>query len=36
MADPTATVLLDTLVELAIEARAPRLEEAVRAAEAAA
>ena len=36
MADPTATVLLDTLVELAVEARAPRLEEAVRAAEAAA
>ena len=35
MADP-ATVLLDTLVELAIEARAPRSEEAVRAAEAAA
>jgi hypothetical protein len=35
-ADPTATVLLDTLVELAVEARAPRLEEAVRAAEAAA
>ena len=36
MADPTATVLLDTLVELAIEARAPRSEEAVQAAEAAA
>jgi hypothetical protein len=35
-ADPAATVLLDTLVELAVEARAPRLEEAVRAAEAAA
>ena len=29
MADPAATVLLDTLVELAIEARAPRSEEAV-------
>jgi hypothetical protein len=35
-ADPTATMLLDSLVELAVEARAPRLEEAVRAAEAAA
>src|SRR4051794_39344334 len=36
LADPTATMLLDSLVELAVEARAPRLEEAVRAAEAAA
>jgi Glycosyl hydrolases family 2, TIM barrel domain len=36
MADPTATRLLDSLVELAVEARAPRLEDAVRAAEAAA
>ena len=36
MADPTATGLLDSLVELSVEARAPRLEEAVRAAEAAA
>ena len=36
MADPTATMLLDSLVELAVEARAPRLEDAVRAAEAAA
>jgi Glycosyl hydrolases family 2, sugar binding domain/Glycosyl hydrolases family 2, TIM barrel domain/Glycosyl hydrolases family 2 len=36
MADPTATMLLDSLVELAVEARASRLEEAVRAAEAAA
>jgi hypothetical protein len=35
-ADPTATVLLDSLVELAVESRASRLEEAVRAAEAAA
>jgi hypothetical protein len=34
--DPTATMLLDALVELAVEARASRLEEAVRAAEAAA
>jgi hypothetical protein len=36
MADPTATILLDSLVELSVEARAARLEEAVRAAEAAA
>ncbi len=36
MADPTATMLLDSLVELSVEARAARLEEAVRAAEAAA
>ncbi len=36
MADPTATMLLDSLLELAVEARASRLEEAVRAAEAAA
>lgn len=36
MADPTATMLLDSLVELAVESRASRLEEAVRAAEAAA
>ncbi|HLM38251.1 MAG TPA: glycoside hydrolase family 2, partial [Microvirga sp.] len=36
MADPTATMLTDALMELAAEARAPRLEEAVRAAEAAA
>jgi hypothetical protein len=36
MADPNATRLLDSLVELAVEARAPRLEDAVRAAEAAA
>lgn len=34
--DPTATVLTDALVDLAVEARAQRLEEAVRAAEAAA
>ena len=34
--DPTATVLLDALVDLAMEARATRLDEAVRAAEAAA
>jgi hypothetical protein len=32
--DPTATVLTDALIELAVEARAQRLEEAVRAAEA--
>jgi hypothetical protein len=36
LADPTATILTDSLVELSVEARAPRLEEAVRAAEAAA
>jgi len=36
LADPTATILMDALVELAIESRAARLEEAVRAAEAAA
>jgi hypothetical protein len=36
MADPSATMLLDALVELAVESRAARLEEAVRAAEAAA
>jgi Glycosyl hydrolases family 2, sugar binding domain/Glycosyl hydrolases family 2, TIM barrel domain/Glycosyl hydrolases family 2 len=36
MADPTATMLLDSLVDLSVEARAARLEEAVRAAEAAA
>ncbi|QFU17849.1 glycoside hydrolase family 2 protein [Microvirga thermotolerans] len=36
MADPTATMLLDSLVELAVESRMARLEEAVRAAEAAA
>jgi hypothetical protein len=36
LADPTATTLVDSLVELAIESRASRLEEAVRAAEAAA
>jgi hypothetical protein len=36
LADPTATLLTDALVELAIESRAARLEEAVRAAEAAA
>jgi Glycosyl hydrolases family 2, sugar binding domain/Glycosyl hydrolases family 2, TIM barrel domain/Glycosyl hydrolases family 2 len=35
-ADPTATMLLDSLVDLAMEARSPRIEEAVRAAEAAA
>jgi hypothetical protein len=34
--DPTATMMLDNLVQLAVEARAPRLEDAVRAAEAAA
>jgi hypothetical protein len=34
--DPTATVLLDALLELAVETRAARLEEAVRAAERAA
>ncbi|HEY8564256.1 MAG TPA: sugar-binding domain-containing protein [Beijerinckiaceae bacterium] len=36
LADPTATMLLDGLTELSVEARAPRLEEAIRAAEAAA
>lgn len=36
LADPTATNLLDSFIELSVEARAPRLEEAVRAAEAAA
>ncbi|MGO4572259.1 glycoside hydrolase family 2 protein [Microvirga sp. 2TAF3] len=36
VADPTATTLLDSLIELSVEARAQRLEEAVRAAEAAA
>ena len=36
LADPTATLLTDALVELAVESRAARLEEAVRAAEAAA
>ena len=36
LADPTATMLTDALVELAVESRAARLEEAVRAAEAAA
>ncbi|KAB0265434.1 glycoside hydrolase family 2 protein [Microvirga brassicacearum] len=36
LADPTATMLLDSLIELAVESRAQRLEEAVRAAEAAA
>ena len=36
LADPTATTLVDNLVELAVESRATRLEEAVRAAEAAA
>jgi hypothetical protein len=36
LADPTATILTDALVELAVETRASRLEEAVRAAEAAA
>ena len=36
LADPTATMLFDSLIELAVEARTPRLEEAVRAAEAAA
>ena len=35
-ADPAATAMLDALVELSVEARAPRLEEAIRAAEAAA
>ncbi|MFL5143786.1 MAG: glycoside hydrolase family 2 protein [Microvirga sp.] len=35
-ADPTATTLLDAMVALAVESRASRLEEAVRAAEAAA
>jgi hypothetical protein len=34
--DPTATMMLDNLIQLATEARAPRLEDAVRAAEAAA
>jgi hypothetical protein len=34
--DPTATILADSLIELAVDARAQRLEEAVRAAEAAA
>jgi hypothetical protein len=36
LADPTATMLLDALIELAVESRAQRIEEAVRAAEAAA
>ena len=36
LADPSATMLIDALVELAVESRAARLEEAVRAAEAAA
>lgn len=36
LADPTATLLSDRLIELSIESRAARLEEAVRAAEAAA
>ncbi|MGO4707018.1 glycoside hydrolase family 2 protein [Microvirga sp. 2MCAF38] len=36
LADPTATILTDSLLELSIESRAARLEEAVRAAEAAA
>lgn len=36
LAEPTATSLLDSLIDLSVEARAPRLEEAVRAAEAAA
>jgi hypothetical protein len=36
MADPTATMLLDSMVELALESRTQRIEEAVRAAEAAA
>ncbi len=36
LADPTATMLTDALVELSVETRAARLEEAVRAAEAAA
>jgi hypothetical protein len=36
MADPTATILADSLIELAMEARAQRLDEAVRLAEAAA
>ena len=36
MADPTATVLFDSLIDLVLEARAGRIEEAVRAAEAAA
>jgi len=35
-ADPTATMMLDSLVELSLDARAQRLEDAVRAAEAAA
>jgi hypothetical protein len=35
-ADPTATMLMDSLVDLALESRVPRIEEAVRAAEAAA
>jgi hypothetical protein len=36
LADPSATTMLDSLVELALESRVSRLEEAVRAAEAAA
>lgn len=36
LADPTATILTDALVELAVESRTARIEEAVRAAEAAA
>jgi len=35
-ADPTATILIDSLTELATESRASRIEEALRAAEAAA
>jgi hypothetical protein len=35
LADPTATMLFDSLVDLALESRAARIEEAVRAAEAA-
>jgi hypothetical protein len=36
LADPTATTLADSLVDLAMDARAQRLDEAVRIAEAAA
>jgi len=36
LADPTATMLVDSLLELSVEARAARLEDGVRAAEAAA
>jgi hypothetical protein len=36
LADPTATILADNLIDLAMDARAQRLDDAVRLAEAAA